>query len=314
VTIHTVFQTPYWAHLLADLSGGCGVRVVNLALGEQSVVPWYLVGRRWKGAFHSLDAMPFCLYGPPLTNVDIVLDLPPELLAGRTVSLTYVGHPLLPKVSFRPPPGTLCSSRTVSAEILKLPSSEDDMWRSLSHDHRNMIRRASKEGVTTRSGSGADDTDIFCHLYEETTQNWGYSKPPYSRSFFKKLLGQSADLGIRLVLAERQDCAIAAAVIVDDVPSPLYWFGAMKKRSSKYYPTYLLLWNEIRRAISNGHMWFNFGSSGHLQGVRQFKLSWGAKTADYQILTIRKEPLCSVFEAIVDPFAKVRRSVNRLAH
>ena len=311
----TVFQSLAWARVLAELSGSGSWRAVDIGPDEQPAAPWYLVECRWRGMFRSLEAMPGYLYGPPSGNPDgtsIEIDLPAGLLRGRTVSLTYVEHPLLPKVMIRPSAGVVLCSQTASTEILPLSGTEEEMWKSLSHDHRNMIRRARKEGVTVRPGSQKGDTDRFYQLYEPATASWGYAGPPYSRSFFEKLLWQSPDLGARLVLAEREGRTIAGAVVIDDIPSPLYWFGALDKGSAKYFPTYLLIWEEIRRAISKGYRWFNFGASGNLQGVRQFKLSWGAKTTEYRIFTIRQEPLCKVIEAIVDPIAKTRHSINNL--
>jgi len=315
LAVHTVFQTPSWVRLLADLSGAYGWRAVDLIREGRFAVPWYLVERRWKGVFRSLDAMPFGLYGPPFANSDnasIELDLPLGLLKGRTVSLTYVEHPLLPKVAIRPSPGVVPCSQTVSTEILLLPSTEEEMWAGISQYHRKKIRRARKASVTIRPGSQEGDTDKFYQLYAPATKSWGYAEPPYPKSFFEKVLGQSDKLGIRLALAERERVAIAALITIDDFPAPLAWFGVQDNQSTQYYPYYLLVWEEICRAISKGHKWFNFGSSGDLEGVRHFKLVWGAKTTPYQIHTLRKEPLCTWIERLVQPAAKVRQAATYL--
>jgi CelD/BcsL family acetyltransferase involved in cellulose biosynthesis len=57
----------------------------------------------------------------------------------------------------------------------------------------------------------------------------------------------------------------------------IYKFGASDASSWSLRPNHLLFWHAIRAACEQGRRWFDFGRTDIGQeGLRNFKLSWGA--------------------------------------
>lgn len=308
----TAFQSQSWAEVLAELDGGRAFRAPQSEGGAESH-PWYLVEYRWRFFFRRLAAMPYSLYGPPPMSSGKSpqgAQLLRKLLRGRTILLTYAEHPLQPPLKLEPPEGFVVSSREVSAEIVSLDGGEDQVWKNLSHDHRNMIRRAEREGITVRTVEGFEDIEKFYAVYQVTAQHWEGGRRPMLLSFFKKLLQR--ELGVELVCAEWKGKVVAGAVFVGDVASTLYWFSALDRKFSKYFPMYRIIWEQMRKAIAKGQQWFNLGASDDHAGVRQFKLSWGAASRPYKIHTYRREPLCSFLDKLARPAGAVRATVAGL--
>jgi CelD/BcsL family acetyltransferase involved in cellulose biosynthesis len=85
------------------------------------------------------------------------------------------------------------------------------------------------------------------------------------------------------LIVEAAGQPIAAAVFLAWNETVIYKFGASDEGSWSLRPNHLLFWHAIRTACEQGYRWFDFGRTdlGH-EGLRTFKLSWGAV----------EEPLC----------------------
>jgi CelD/BcsL family acetyltransferase involved in cellulose biosynthesis len=139
------------------------------------------------------------------------------------------------------------------------------------------IRRAEREGLTVRRATGPYDlADIFYRLHLRTRRRQGVPVQP--RRFFRLLWENVIATGLGSVLiAEVSAQPIAAAVFLAWNETVIYKFGASDASSWSLRPNHLLFWHAIRAACEQGRRWFDFGRTDIGQeGLRNFKLSWGA--------------------------------------
>ena len=139
------------------------------------------------------------------------------------------------------------------------------------------IRRAERERLTVRRATAPHDlVDTFYQLHLRTRRRQGVPVQP--RRFFRLLWEYTIPTGLGSVLiVEASARPIAAAVFLTWNETVVYKFGASDASSLSLRPNHLLFWHAIRAACEQGRHWFDFGRTDIGQeGLRNFKLSWGA--------------------------------------
>lgn len=139
------------------------------------------------------------------------------------------------------------------------------------------IRRAEREGLTVRQATRPEDLlGTFYRLHLRTRRRQGVPVQP--RRFFRLLWENAISTGLGSVLiVEASAEPIAAAVFLSWNGTVIYKFGASDASAWSLRPNHLLFWHAIREACEQGHRWFDFGRTDIGQeGLRNFKLSWGA--------------------------------------
>src|SRR5262249_59613082 len=98
-------------------------------------------------------------------------------------------------------------------------------------------------------------------------------------------------MGSVLVVETPAGDPIAAAVFVAWNGTVVYKFGASDASSWSLRPNHLLFWHAIRTACEQGCRWFDFGRTDLGQeGLRNFKLSWGAAEEPLFYATVGSTP------------------------
>jgi CelD/BcsL family acetyltransferase involved in cellulose biosynthesis len=155
------------------------------------------------------------------------------------------------------------------------------------------IRRAEREGLTVRQATCPHDlVDTFYRLHLRTRRRQGVPVQP--RRFFRLLWENTIATGLGSVLiVEVSGQPIAAAVFLAWNGTVIYKFGASDASSWSLRPNHVLFWHAIRAACEQGCRWFDFGRTDLGQeGLRNFKLSWGAveEPLVYDTVGSRPEP------------------------
>jgi len=139
------------------------------------------------------------------------------------------------------------------------------------------IRKAEKSGLTvevTKSGEAMVD---FYRLHERTRRRHGLPPQPFSffRSIQKEII--DADLGF-IVVAKQAMTPIAAAVFFHSGEEALFKFGASNEKNQQLRGNNLVMSEAIKHLMKKGLRMLHFGrtDTGN-EGLRQFKLSWGAQ-------------------------------------
>lgn len=190
---------------------------------------------------------------------------------------------LFKKLGFRTAPIHMHAETTWT---LDLTPSEDQILMGMRKTTRNLIKRATREGVEIKSGASDSDIKVFNTLYQETVKKHKFT--PFSLTYLKNQVKVLAENGSAQVFtAWHQNKPLAASIIVFYGNSAFYHHGA--SRQSKIPAAYLLQWEAILRAKRRGHKFYNFWGivnddaplNHPWQGITLFKKGFGGFATDY---------------------------------
>ncbi len=139
---------------------------------------------------------------------------------------------------------------------LDLTQSEENLLTAMKSKTRYNIRLAGRKGIVVRPGSSAD-LPIIAGMYQETAKRDGFTiRPlPYYLDAWESFL--SAGMA-RPLLAEYEGEPVAAIILVRYGKRAIYMYGASTSRERKRMPNYLLQWEGIRWAKSEGCTVYDF--------------------------------------------------------
>ncbi len=141
---------------------------------------------------------------------------------------------------------------------VRSPKSEDDLFKNFRATHRNLIRRAEKEGVTIEASKDPmKDLDHFIRLHDETRKRHKFT--PYSNAFFRAQVSHFSKANqCTVYLAHYQGQVIAASVHMHAFGETSYHHGASDSTHHKIPASYLLQWTAIQDALKRGDHLYNF--------------------------------------------------------
>ncbi|MGD2104735.1 MAG: peptidoglycan bridge formation glycyltransferase FemA/FemB family protein [Anaerolineae bacterium] len=175
--------------------------------------------------------------------------------------------------------------------VVDIAPEEDEILMAMKSKTRYNIRLAGRKGVTVREGS-AEDVPTFNDLLAATADraDFGIHPPAYYQAAYRFFAPREL---ARLLLAEVDGEAVAGLMVFALPPRSWYFYGASISAHRKKMPTYLLQWEAMRWAKSQGcvtyDMWgipdedretledqFTERSDG-LWGVYRFKRGFGGE-------------------------------------
>jgi lipid II:glycine glycyltransferase (peptidoglycan interpeptide bridge formation enzyme) len=164
---------------------------------------------------------------------------------------------------------------------LDLTQSEEALLAGMNQGTRRKIRAASKQGVTVRAISSDEDLKTLYDLYTITGERQGFLIRPldYYReawaSFIKAGLAQA-------FLAEWDGHPLAGLVLFHFGTKAWYFYGMSSNEERDRMPTYLLQWEAIRWAKTQGYPVYDFwgapddfAEDDPMWGVYRFKDGFG---------------------------------------
>jgi len=153
----------------------------------------------------------------------------------------------LVRLGFRPSKRTIQPRTTV---WIDLTPPEEEILARMKQKWRYNVRLAARKGVRVRKGDDAD-VETFIRLMVMTGERnaFGVHSPEYYRRFWKLF---AAEGRVALLLAEYQDEALAALMVVRLAGRAYYLFGASSNRHRNRMPNHLLQWETMRWAKSAG--------------------------------------------------------------
>jgi CelD/BcsL family acetyltransferase involved in cellulose biosynthesis len=164
---------------------------------------------------------------------------------------------------------------------LNLQQEENVLFAQLDASTRRAIRKAEKAGLTVTVSGGVEALKTFYSLHCKTRQRHGL--PPQPFVFFNNIWRHilSRDLGM-VVTAHWQHRPIAASIYFQSGARAVYKFGASDDYFQKLRGPNLVMWEAIKRFARNGIKTLDMGrTSIDNEGLRRFKLNWGAR--EYKI-------------------------------
>ena len=165
------------------------------------------------------------------------------------------------------------SNRKISVH-LALPSTVEELWTSiLRTKQRTKIRRAAKEGMVFRHGSG--ELDGFYDVFARNMRDLG--TPVLPRAFFERL---ALIFGSRVMFAAvytNDGAPVACACCLRWRNELEVTWGSSLREFNHLSPNMLLYSRLMEEAIREGVEVFNFGRCTPGGGTHAFKQQWGGR-------------------------------------
>lgn len=198
------------------------------------------------------------------------------------------------KAGFRSAPMHMLAEHTW---LLDLQPSETELLAAMEKNHRNLIRRCQKEGVRVEFSSSQEAVADFNRLHDTTAARHKFHR--FSTKYIEQEFTAFAAAGqVTVGRAYLADGTLdSAAIFMYYGTMSAYRHGASLMADKKIPTSYLLQWEAIRLAKSQGMRWHNFwgiapdgASDKHpFYGITHFKKGFGGQP--YPLLHCQDLPL-----------------------
>jgi len=274
----TFYHTPLWSKILVETYPHYEISTKAFFFDDGTKVLLPLLRSRKEGFFKKrqrLKSLAFGFYGGPVYVGSWSEEKSEELYScfkSRRISLHIEGNPF-----FRYDLPDYFSKHEASTYLIRLDKSIDELWKQFSSGHRRNIKKALRMGVKVRKATSREDYEAYFNVYQDTLKRWGDKTIiTYPHSFFLKLLEPQYD-SVTLWLAELGDKIIAGVIMLYWNNVVYFWHGCSLTNFSKYRATILLHWDMIQDALDKDYQIYDFGPSGDLKGLEEFKRRFGAE-------------------------------------
>jgi len=174
--------------------------------------------------------------------------------------------------------------------LIDLSASEEEMLARMKPKTRYNVRLAEKKGVTVRAGT-TDDLHMLYKMYAETSVRDGFviRDENYYMTVWKLFMQDVERLTLNVptcipLIAEVDGQPIAAIFLFMFAERAYYVYGMSRNLHREKMPSYLLQWEAMKRARSNGCSVYDlwgapevFDESDSMWGVYRFKEGLGGE-------------------------------------
>ncbi len=172
--------------------------------------------------------------------------------------------------------------------VLELSKSEDELLKQMNKNHRNLIRRCEKEGVTIVQYTTQEKLKEFHDLHDTTAERHHFVR--FSNEYVEKeFYAFEKNKEAVVFYAYLPDGTLdASAVVYFYGTTAAYRHGASLSTNNKIPTPYLIQWEAIREAKRRGKQWYNFwgvapedAKKNHpFKGITHFKKGFGGEIKD----------------------------------
>lgn len=176
-----------------------------------------------------------------------------------------------------------------SAHILLLDQDLDTIFKTRFNATRQRhIKRYQKNSdLRVFSTSNPDYFNKYYFIYKDSLTRWGNQHEGYSKDFINNLVKVK---NLKLWVTEYKGEMIAGMITLYNKEGVFHWLAAalLKDKYKKLYGAVAVLYEVIKHAVENNYKYINMGASVNLEGVKNFKETWGAKSVDYHTFVYTK--------------------------
>lgn len=144
-----------------------------------------------------------------------------------------------------------------SSVQLDLAPEPERLLAAMSKGHRADIKRAARDQVVVRAGTGSRDLDAFYAIMQSTSARAGFSI--HSRDYYAaafEIFRASGDA--LLLLAEWQGAAVATAMLFADSHAGLYLYSGSTAEGLKSGAQHAVQWQALQWARTKGCRFYDF--------------------------------------------------------
>lgn len=191
---------------------------------------------------------------------------------------------LVKQLGARPAPMHLTADLTLQ---LELDQTEDELLAQMRKNHRYYIRRAKRDGITTRVSTNPADIKEFNRWQVYLAKKHDFV--PFSYEFlYQQFKVFAQDDQAFLVHAEHQEELVASTFIINFNGEAVYHYGISTPKNDDLPGSYLAVWRSIQEAKQRGCQRFNFwgiapkeAKDHRFAGVSLFKRGFGGREVAY---------------------------------
>ena len=196
------------------------------------------------------------------------------------------------------------SSQTFLTHVIDLRPGEKEISARFRDSTRRNIRKAVKEGVTIEISTSFSSIKEFYRLNCMTRKEHGLPPQPFRffESVHRNIISQGHGFVSQAIFRNK---VIAANMYFHFREKAIYKYGASDRKYQHTRSANLVMWEGIRFLHQTGCSELHLGRTElpH-QGLRQFKLGWGAReeTCNYLKYDMRNNAYVSDAQKQTDPF------------
>lgn len=198
---------------------------------------------------------------------------------------------------------------------LDLTLGEDELLKQMRKNHRYLIRKAEKDGVTTEVSIDPEEISEFYQHQLELANKHGFV--PFSFDFLEKQFRSFASRDQAfLVHAKMGNQLLASAFIIVYNQIAVYHYGISTEANQNLPGSYAAQWRAIREAQARGCQKYNFWGiapkeaiNHRFSGVSLFKRGFGGEEISY--LPAHDIPLSNKYW-LTYFFEQLRKKIRRL--
>jgi hypothetical protein len=271
----TFFQTRAWHSLVAPYAGGAPFPLRFECAGGQAVLPLLRCGRLlWD--FHR---SPFGTY--------TALLCPDKLPAGDLHGISrWLGKRNVelfspPHTSNPTPMGSRSPNATYVVDLAGLAGDPAAGW---AENQKRHLGKASRSGITVRLAASEADVEGYLGIYAAVRARWGgRARGRYPDSLFHSIWrGLKDGDSLRFWLAEAEGRIVGGYICFYHNRHAVQWQNAVHPDRFASGANQSLLRRIIGDAAERGFPQFDMNPSGGLEGVENFKRSFGTRRIEFE--------------------------------
>lgn len=167
---------------------------------------------------------------------------------------------------------------------VNLSLSEEEIFASIHSKHRNVIRKAERDGVVVYENSSLNGIEEFQKISVDTYERSGKDglKLEYLQNHFNALNKSNS---IRIFFASKDSVIQASAIFFTSKDLSIYWHGASINNSYGGSANYLH-WEVMKRFKNEEIKYYDFGGVSlsddeKAQSINRFKIRFGGEIVHY---------------------------------
>ncbi len=269
---------------------------------EHYIVP-YSIHKKYIFSFGTYDSEPFCLIDDDSINkrknfINAVQNFikKKRIVQWQTVNGAHTMFDVYPDSSKRIKWGNL---------VIDLSQDGQDIFSNMTSKHRNMVRRAEKDGIYVKWG-GVELLDDYCKIDKETWARSG--KSPIQRSFYENIMNKMPKASF-VALSYHEGVPQSGMLCYYNQEIMYYMYGASTSRPAIGANNYLH-WYMIKEMKNLGVKRYSFvgyrmnvDENTKLAGIQHFKKGFGGSLIESYLF---KETNSKIMKFIFDLLLRIK--------